>query len=308
MEHVAGPLLPDRMRIYPASDPDRFEAYDRATAQDVLESGGIVYLPRLGFELSYLDKRFLSERWSDGRAKNISLRPGGLVLKGAKGPAADLADLASLLERFAIHAEKLVRNLLPGYAGSIGRAGTSLRTFEAGRRDASWHKDDTRLHVDSFNSVPTRGFRLLRVFCNVNPAGVPRVWRVGESFPQFARRFRNRLRTPRRGLAQLLHRLRLARHPRSVYDHLMLQLHDAAKESTAYQGGAPQRAVSFRAGATWLVFSDQVLHAAMSGQFAFEQTFLVDPRALASPEASPLRVLEKLTGRTLGDADGHALQ
>jgi hypothetical protein len=37
----------------------------------------------------------------------------------------------------------------------------------------------------------------------------------------------------------------------------------------------------------------------MSGQFAFEQTFYLPVNAMKDPERSPLRVLERLTGRTL---------
>jgi hypothetical protein len=42
-----------------------------------------------------------------------------------------------------------------------------------------------------------------------------------------------------------------------------------------------------------------VLHAAMGGQFMFEQTFYLAPENQQRPEASPLRVLERLTGRPL---------
>jgi len=57
--------------------------------------------------------------------------------------------------------------------------------------------------------------------------------------------------------------------------------------------------VAFPAGATWLCFTDQVLHAALSGHSALEQTFHLPVDAMARPERSPLRVLERLTGRVL---------
>lgn len=292
---------PDVLRAYPACRPGDFTARDRSVAQDVLESGTIAYLPRLGFEMG-TGVRFLSERWSDGQSKNISLRAGATQVRGAAGSAADLAELAALLERFARHSESLVGALLPGYAGQMRRAGTSLRPFEITSRKSTWRKDDTRLHVDSFPSNPTGGVRLLRVFCNVNPDGVPRVWRIGEPFEQFAHRFHGRICTPRPGLAGALHALGITKQKRSPYDHFMLQLHDNAKADAAYQREAPQQEFAFPAGATWMVFTDQVLHAAMSGQHAFEQTFLVSPAALADPEKSPLRVLERLTRMRLADS------
>jgi len=42
-----------------------------------------------------------------------------------------------------------------------------------------------------------------------------------------------------------------------------------------------------------------VPHAALSGQFAMEQTFIVPVEALVTPEVSPIRVLEHLTGRAM---------
>jgi hypothetical protein len=37
----------------------------------------------------------------------------------------------------------------------------------------------------------------------------------------------------------------------------------------------------------------------MSGQFALEQTFYLPVNAMKDPQRSPLRVLERLVGRTL---------
>jgi 3-deoxy-D-manno-oct-2-ulosonic acid (Kdo) hydroxylase len=79
----------------------------------------------------------------------------------------------------------------------------------------------------------------------------------------------------------------------------MLGLHDAGKLDAAYQADSPKADVSFPAGTTWLCFTDQVLHAALAGHCALEQTFHVPVSALAHPRQAPLRVLELLTGRAL---------
>jgi hypothetical protein len=42
-----------------------------------------------------------------------------------------------------------------------------------------------------------------------------------------------------------------------------------------------------------------VLHAALAGHCALEQTFHLPVPAMQHPERSPLRVLEQLVGRTL---------
>ena len=86
---------------------------------------------------------------------------------------------------------------------------------------------------------------------------------------------------------------------RTEYDHVMLQLHDHAKADLEFQHDAPQARVDFAPGTTWVVYSDQVLHAAMGGQHMMEQTFYLDADRLQRPETSPLRVLERLLGRPL---------
>jgi hypothetical protein len=40
-----------------------------------------------------------------------------------------------------------------------------------------------------------------------------------------------------------------------------------------------------------------VLHAALAGEFALEQTFHFDVARMGEPERAPIRVLERLTGR-----------
>jgi hypothetical protein len=71
------------------------------------------------------------------------------------------------------------------------------------------------------------------------------------------------------------------------------------KADDGFQQGSPQSRVDLAAGSTWLAFTDQVSHAATSGQYQLEQTFLLPVEAMASPERSPLRVLERIKGRPL---------
>jgi hypothetical protein len=79
----------------------------------------------------------------------------------------------------------------------------------------------------------------------------------------------------------------------------MLQLHDRTKADAAFQSGSPQARVDFAPRTTWVVFSDQVLHAAMGGQHMMEQTFYLSAAHQHRPEISPLGTLERLLGREL---------
>ena len=98
----------------------------------------------------------------------------------------------------------------------------------------------------------------------------------------------------------MLQGLGLTKGRRSAYDEIMLSLHDAAKRDADYQKTAPHTALDFPPGSCWLVYTDQVLHAALKGEFALEQTFHFDVDQMGEPDTAPIKVLERLTGRPLG--------
>jgi hypothetical protein len=268
----------------------------REFATRTLEEGGVIRLPQLGFALLALERRFLSPTWSDGRAKNISLE--NEELKGAAGSAEDRRELAAMVARFAVAAAQLVTALFPRYAPYVKRARTSYRPQPAVGRAVSWRKDDSRLHVDAFPSRPNRGERILRVFSNVS-ANEDRVWRVGEPFEVMAKTLLPRVSYPLPGTPELLATIGVTKSRRSLYDHLMLGLHDRAKADLKYQRECAQETVRFAPGTTWLCFSDQVMHAAVSGQYMLEQTIHLPVSAMYDPSRSPLAILERLTGRGL---------
>ena len=267
--------------------------------EPVVESGRVLVFPRLAFALDESERRFLDPRWTDGKAKNISVRWPAGELRGAAGSADDLVALRAMVVRYAEMSEAFALRLFPHYRGHLRRGNTSFRPTDVAGRIRSWRQDDTRLHVDAFPSNPMQGTRLLRVFTNVNPDGRPREWRVGEPFEAHARRYLDRIAPALPGAAWLMHAVGITKRRRTAYDHLMLQLHDRAKADASFQATSPQARVDFAPGTTWVCFSDQVLHAAMGGQHMFEQTFQLDAADLADPASAPLAILERLTGRPL---------
>ncbi len=281
--------------------PDTSWADEGATrgVEAVVENGEVLSFPLLPFVLSPAEQKFLDPRWADGKAKNISLRWPSGEMRGAAGDAADLIALRAMIVRYTECSEALALRLFPHYRGHLKRGNTSFRPVDVASRATSWRQDDTRLHVDAFPSNPMHGTRLLRVFCNVNPNGRPREWRVGEPFEAHARRYLPAIPRPLPGSAWLLAKTGITKRRRTEYDHLMLQLHDRAKADAEFQRNSPQARVDFAPGTTWVVFSDQVLHAAMGGQHMMEQTFYLDVTQQQRPEASPRGVLERLLGRQL---------
>ena len=298
------------MSVTPVRDfPDTSWADDGPTrgVEAVVEAGEVLRFPYLPFPLLESELRFRDPRWADGKAKNISVRWGNGPargelrgeMRGAAGTTAELAALRSMMVRYANQSEAFALRLFPHYRGHLTRGNTSFRPVDVAGRATSWRKDDTRLHVDAFPSNPMHGTRLLRVFCNVNANGRAREWRVGEPFEDHARRYLPAISRPLPGSAWLLAKTGITKRRRTEYDHVMLQLHDRAKADAAFQRDSPQVRVDFAPGTTWVVYSDQVLHAAMGGQHMLEQTFYLDVAHQQRPEASPRGTLERLLGREL---------
>jgi hypothetical protein len=192
-----------------------------------------------------------------------------------------------------------VTNLFPRYAGHLIKGRTSFRPVEISGRETSPRKDDTRLHVDAFPSSPAGARRILRVFTNVNPGAQGRHWRLGDKFENVAQRFSPSVSKPLPGSAWLMKTAGITKGARTQYDHLMLNIHDTMKSHDDYQRDVVQNEFHFPPGSTWIVFTDQVSHAAMGGQHLFEQTFYLPVAAMMDERKSPLRVLERTTGRTL---------
>ena len=277
---------------------DWAEAHSRPEWTAAVEAGKVLYFPRLGFAVQPEEQALLREDTLAPKSRNVSLGADG-VLKGAAGSAQDQQALAAMVGRFRQQALQLVDDLLPEYKGQLRVAPTSFRPKQVETRAQSVRADDQRMHVDAFPSRPSYGERLLRVFTNLNPHGVPRVWRVGEDFETIARRFLPQAKPYRPWQAKLLNAVHATKSLRSEYDHLMLQLHDLMKFDEQYQKNGTQVTVPFPPGSVWVCFSDQATHAVMSGQFMMEQTLYLPPGKEVDPQASPLAILTRLMGRPL---------
>jgi hypothetical protein len=280
-----------------------FGADTSARAQAALEQGAVLYFPKLAFRLANSEIEFLDGSLTDGKAKNISLDSGTGKLQGTSAKGEKAERLAAMIERFGAGATRFVGELLPNYR-HVERARTSYRPVEVEGRPYSVVQDDRLLHIDAFPSRPMQaGRRILRFFANVAPVkpggGGARRWHVGEPFEDFAAKFAPQLQPHFPGKSWLFDKLGVTRGRRSAYDEMMLSLHDAAKRDAQYQKTSPQTEMEFPPGSCWLVYTDQVLHAALAGEFALEQTFHFDMAEMGEPERAPLRVLERLTGKSL---------
>jgi len=279
-----------------------FSSEEQTDLLDRLESGQVLLFDGLRFAMTDAEQVLLAPSISDGHSKNIAVDPASGKVSGSALSGLELELLREMVVRFSAQSRGFLDRMLPRYAERLETRLASYRPVAVVGRETSRRKDDARLHVDAFASRPNQGRRILRVFCNVNPAGQPRTWLLGEAFERYARHFAPRVRRQLPLEASALQALGVTKSLRTAYDHLMLGLHDRGKLDEDYQRDAWRERFDFPAGSTWVCFTDQVLHAALGGQFLLEQTFMLPVSAMLHAERSPLRVLERLSGRRLAAA------
>jgi 3-deoxy-D-manno-oct-2-ulosonic acid (Kdo) hydroxylase len=291
-----------------------------ASARDAcvrLERGEILFFATTPFELPKEDRGFLlAQKQAESRFhKNISYRPKMDEIRGVERKGADDAahrQLKEIMRRYSAEVTQFTKKLLAPYAEKILLDFASFRPLEEEGRNLPLKKRNDLLHVDAFPTRPTHGGRILRVFTNINPEESRR-WLTGEPFYKVAPRFADKAGLPefaysansvtgkwRRRSVEVMRAVGLPIPDRSGYDRFMLHFHDWLKENDRYQEEERAKPVQeFPPGCTWLVFTDGVPHAALSGRFALEHTFIVPRAALVEPAAAPISVLEKLSGKAL---------
>lgn len=276
-----------------------------------LERGNVVMIPAAAFSLAAKDADFLlhQRQTSTSYHKNIAYRPLTGRLTGYEAAqAADAAALKDILNRFSSQASAFVREILAPYGSGIRLDFASFRPIEEQGRALRQRARNDLLHTDAFPTRPTNGDRILRFFVNLNPAQ-PRVWITSETFDRLAARYgpaagladitraaRSRMRRSMRELGRTLGLV-----VRSPYDRFMMRFHNWLKENNQFQTTCTKHRWEFPPGAVWMVYTDMVSHAVLSGQFALEQTFLVNRQAMVEPERSPAGVLERLCGCPVTD-------
>lgn len=264
-----------------------------------LEHGQIVFLPQLDFTLAADEKNLLSPYITNPKHKNISFDPKTNRTQGDVCSPLQHTQLNAFMRRYYQHALVLITSLFPGYQKYLISGRTSLRTVEIAGRKSSYKKDDSRLHVDSFAATPVNGFRILRVFSNINSDGVARVWQTGEPFATVAKRFIPEIPSMSALERHLIHLFKLTKTIRSPYDHFMLNIHNKMKKDSDYQNSVIKTTIELPPRSSWIVYTDQVSHAAISGQHVLEQTFYLPRVAMHYPETAPLSVLEQILNHSL---------
>jgi len=273
-----------------------FTAEQQQQAATALEQGHVVFFPQLAFTLGDNEQRFLSPDCTAKGVKNVKYDIHKQLLGGTAHSGDSFNALQHMIHRYATQTDQLVARLLTAYRPHIEQARTSYRPVQVYGRACSYLKNDSLLHVDAFPATPNHGKRILRVFSNVNPHGEDRVWRVGEPFADLVTRFAPQLKKYSALNEKILHWIKATRSVRSPYDHYMLQLHNTMKGDGNYQKNVSQTVLRLPPNSTWMVYTDLVSHAALNGQYVFEQTFHVPVSAMLNPSIAPLTVMQNQMG------------
>src|SRR4051794_20735072 len=99
-------------------------------ATSALERGSVLFMPQLAFALTEGERRFLSPRWLEGTAKNVSFDPRSTKIAHTSAANDDRTELAGLMARFADSARNLVISLCPHYREALQYGLTSFRPVE----------------------------------------------------------------------------------------------------------------------------------------------------------------------------------
>jgi hypothetical protein len=273
-----------------------------------LERGNILYFPCTPFVFAEEERELLRRTGlsSSSHHKNIAYRPAEDKVTGFD-PAAvpDPEQLRTAMRLYSERALAFMWKLLPRYmeTGRIDFA--SFRPQEEEGRDLATKKRNDLLHVDAFPTRPTRGDMILRFFTNIHPSK-PRVWMTSDPMGALAPRYAKDAGLsdvalhPNGGMKhRILGAFGGVEGKRSAYDRFMLGFHDYLKFNGEYQQNCAKYRFEFPPDSTWMVFTDVVPHAVLSGRYALEQTVIVSRESLAARENAPIEILQGLCGRQL---------
>ncbi len=275
-----------------------------------LETGDIIFFPETPISLPSSDLEFLIGHQQVGGTyhKNIAYRPLEDRITGFDAQDPKIAErLRGIMRRYSDDVIDFLRSFLVPYQARWRVDYASYRPEEEEGRDLSLRKRNDLLHTDAFPTRPTNGDRILRFFNNINPQRT-RNWITTDTFDVLVEKMRAgklnggssvplpssmQMSGAKRALAGIGFGSLAPSLKRSPYDEFMMRFHNYLKENSSFQQNCPKQHWEFPPGSSWMVYTDMVSHAVLSGQFALEQTLIISRQVMVTPEKSPYGVLSK---------------
>ncbi len=281
-----------------------------------LERGSIVYFPESPVALpDAQDLEFIRQELPQLlKLKNISYHPEAGSVRGLDSDDAAVKErVTRILKSTSDNIARFLSSAAPRLTANWTVGTCSFRPIEEQGRNLSAHASNELVHIDAGAYGATHGNRILRFFINVNPEA-DRVWVTKGNFPELLE-----LHGPRANLHYAgAGKSYLSRGPldhawsglvkglskigmptakvldSSPYDREMRRFHNYMKDTPAFQQDMQgHEEFRFPPYSAWMVFTDMVSHACMSGQFAFVHTSIVSLDNCRLPEMAPINLLRQ---------------
>ena len=283
---------------------------------DALERGEIVYFPQSPVPLpSDSDLAFCRDQLPRLlQLKNISYH---LEAGHISGLDTDDQAVRQRVNNILVTMSKDITDFLSRTAPRLTKdwtAGTcSFRPIQEQGRNLKPHASNELVHIDAGAYGATNGDRILRFFININPHE-DRIWATKGTFPQLYQRYGAQAKIRPEHVTENYLRKRPLDHLRtrlvnglvaagfkmakvldsSPYDRVMRQFHNFMKDTQSFQEDSlGHEELRFPPYSAWMVFTDMVSHASVSGQFCFVLTGIVRLNNCRLPEFAPYNILRE---------------
>jgi hypothetical protein len=293
--------------------PERLAGAGRCELSDRLEAGEIVYFPTCPLSLpAPAELDFLRQELPRLlRLKNVSYHPEAGRVRGIEGDPVTVERVRRILVDHSRAVQSFLEQSIPSLTRGWLMGTCSFRPIEEQGRDLKPHASNELIHFDAGAYGATNGDRILRFFVNINPHQ-DRVWATKGTFPELFARYGDRagVRRPAPGArylrkgpldharSGLIRALMAAGLPlarvldSSPYDRVMRRFHNFMKDTPAFQEDpVGHEEIRFPPFSAWMVFTDMVSHASVSGRYAFVTTGLVPLANCRRPELAPINIL-----------------
>lgn len=276
-----------------------------------LEAGNIIHFPTCPIELpADSDLELLRTQLPQQlKLKNISYHPEAGTVRGIEKDSAVAELVKTVLVNHSNRVSGFLKTQLPGLFDHALIGTCSFRPIEERGRNLKPHASNELIHIDAGAYGATNGDRILRFFVNVNPTE-DRVWVTRGAFPELLKHYRtaaglqdinaNKLRKgpldhARTGILHLIDQLGapVSRAlDSSPYDRAMRQFHNFMKDTPDFQSDPDGRVeMRFAPMSAWMVLTDMVSHACLSGQHCLNYTALLPLQDCQRPELAPYNIL-----------------
>jgi hypothetical protein len=280
--------------------------------EDALEAGQVVYFEKCPIDLPTV--RDLD--WLRGglggtlKAKNLSYHPESDSVPRFDADSDTRVRVENLLRAHGKRVAEFWHRVVPDFIPGCTFGTTSFRPAEEKGRNLKPRSSNELVHIDAGAYGATNGARILRFFVNLHPER-DRVWGTKGSFEQLMQRNPALWQAARGGKPRVpvrktpLDRMfsgAVAAASRvyplfrvldsSPYDRSMRRIHNYMKETESFhQNLADYREIRFPPGSAWMVFTDGISHAALTGQYAFISTALIPLENCRHYERTPFGIL-----------------